>query len=162
LHKNLKYDTKNKQLVLNFFTPQSVFTGGWGTKFKCFRIFRASNHPKQSNLYSNNQIYIQTVRFEFKRTNQEVTHRYRPPALVTGSNAGAIYQAVATGPAPTRTLPPAPAGLKPYHPLSPPRHLLWALPFCAEHFCSSVTRCNKSKNKLTKLSKHSRKYFCKA
>jgi hypothetical protein len=128
LHKNLKYDTKNKQLVLNFFTPQSVFTGGWGTKFKCFRIFRASNHPKQSNLYSNNQIYIQTVIFEFKPTNQEVTHRYRPPALVTGSNAGAIYQAVATGPAPTRTLPPAPAGLKPYHPLSPPRHLLWALP----------------------------------
>jgi hypothetical protein len=72
--------------------------------------------------------FVQTIIFEFKQINQEVTHRYRPPALVAGGSAGPIYRAVATGLAPTWALPPAPASLKPYHPLSPPRHLLPVLP----------------------------------
>jgi hypothetical protein len=68
------------------------------------------------------------VTFEFKRTNQEVTPHYCPPAPTAGGSADAIYRVVVPGPAPTWALPPASTSLKPYRPLSPPCHLLRALP----------------------------------
>jgi hypothetical protein len=42
-----------------FFGPQNVFIGGWGTKFKFFDL-------KQSYFNSNGQIRIQTITFKFK------------------------------------------------------------------------------------------------
>jgi hypothetical protein len=61
---------------------------------------------KQSNLYSNDQICIQTIEFKFKWITQEVTYHYRPPALGIGDSADGIAQTVAPAPAPMRTLPP--------------------------------------------------------
>jgi hypothetical protein len=46
---------------------------------------------KRSHLYSNGQIHIQTIKFKFKRTNQELTVHYRPPAPVAGGSAGGRY-----------------------------------------------------------------------
>jgi hypothetical protein len=43
---------------------------------------------KQLNLYSNNQIHIQMVEFEFKLINQEMTPHYRPPAPVVDGSTG--------------------------------------------------------------------------
>jgi hypothetical protein len=75
-----------------FFRPQTVFIGGWGTKFIFFRtvfeFFGPQTVKKQSNLYSNSRFRIQTVEFEFKWTNQEATPHYRPSAPVAGGNAG--------------------------------------------------------------------------
>jgi hypothetical protein len=78
---------------------------------------------------------IQTIKFEFKQTNQETTPRYRPPAPAAGGSAGGIDQAVAPGPASMWVVPLGPSGLKPCRPLSPPRHRkrtippnMWALP----------------------------------
>jgi hypothetical protein len=68
---------------------------------------------------SNDQIYIQTVKFEFKQTNQKVTPHYNPLASAADGHACAIYRAVALGPTPTRALPLALTGLKLYRPLSP-------------------------------------------
>jgi hypothetical protein len=42
---------------------------------------------KRSNLYSNDHIHIQTIKFEFKRINQELTAHYHTPAPVTDGSA---------------------------------------------------------------------------
>jgi hypothetical protein len=64
-------------------------------------------------MIKNGQIYIQTIKFESERINQEVTPRYRPLAPAMDGSTGAIYQEVAPRPALTWTLPPAPVSLKP-------------------------------------------------
>jgi hypothetical protein len=64
---------------------------------------------------------MQAVKFEFKRTNQEVTPRYRSLAPAAGSSAGGTDWVVMPGPAPTWALPPTLSGLKPCHPRAPPR-----------------------------------------
>jgi hypothetical protein len=44
-----------------------------------FRIFLTLNGKKRSNLYSNNQIHILTIKFKFKRINrQHLTTAYQP------------------------------------------------------------------------------------
>jgi hypothetical protein len=43
----------------------------------------------QWNLYSNGQIHIQTIKFKFKRTNQETTPYYHPSTLAVGGSARA-------------------------------------------------------------------------
>jgi hypothetical protein len=53
--------------------------------------------------------HIQTIKFKFKRTNQELTAHYRPPAPVTGGSAGGTTQFGRTLPLPpveTSTSPP--------------------------------------------------------
>jgi hypothetical protein len=57
--------------------------------FRFFLNFLTSNGKKQSNLHSNGRIHIQTIKFEFKWTNQELTTQYRPPAPVAGDSVGA-------------------------------------------------------------------------
>jgi hypothetical protein len=47
---------------------------------------------KWSNLYSSGRIHIQTIKFEFKRTNQELTAHYRPSAPVAGNSASGTAQ----------------------------------------------------------------------
>jgi hypothetical protein len=73
-----------------------------------FQIFWSPNSEKRLVFNSNGQIRIQTVKFEFKRTNQEAPPHYRPSASTAGgtarlsSNAGATVlsgQAVALSPA---------------------------------------------------------------
>jgi hypothetical protein len=49
---------------------------------------------KRSNLYSNSQIYIQTIKFEFKWTNQKLTVHYQPPALVVDGSAGGTTRTI--------------------------------------------------------------------
>jgi hypothetical protein len=88
------------EFFLEFFGPQTVFIGGWGTKFKILKKW-TSKDKKQSNLYLNNQICIQTIKFEFKRINQEATPYYRPSAQTADSSVGAIYRAIVFGSAPT-------------------------------------------------------------
>jgi hypothetical protein len=77
-----------------------VFIGWWGMKFKVFKIFWSPNSQETTSFFSTNgRIRIQMVEFEFKRTNQEVTPHYCPPAPVAG-----IVRAVAPGRAPTWVL----------------------------------------------------------
>jgi hypothetical protein len=61
-----------------------------GMKFNFIRIFSEFFGPRtvktRSNLYSNNQIHIQTIKFKFKQTNQDLTTTHRLP-----------WQAVAPG-----------------------------------------------------------------
>jgi hypothetical protein len=71
---------------LEFFRHQTVFIGGWVRNlffFRFFQIFRPQAIKKQSKLYLNYQIHIQTVEFEFKRINQKTPPHYYPPALTT-------------------------------------------------------------------------------
>jgi hypothetical protein len=53
-----------------------------------FLEFFISHGKKQSNLYSNSQICIQTIEFEFKRINQDATPHYRSPAPAIDGSAG--------------------------------------------------------------------------
>jgi hypothetical protein len=57
-----------------------------------FLEFFISNGKKQLNLYSNSQIRIQTIKFKFKRINQDVTSHYRSPAPVMNDSAGDTIQ----------------------------------------------------------------------
>jgi hypothetical protein len=50
-----------------------------GVRNLFFRIFRPQT-INRLNLYSNDQIRIQTIKFEFKRTHQQATPHYHPPA----------------------------------------------------------------------------------
>jgi hypothetical protein len=66
-----------------------IFIGGWGTKFKFFRIifnFLISNSLKRSDLYSNDQNYIQIMKFKFKQFNKKTTPHYRPLIPVPDSS----------------------------------------------------------------------------
>jgi hypothetical protein len=81
-----------------------------------FQFFLTSNDTKRSNLYQNDQIYIQTIKFKFKQTNQELTAHYRPLTPVAGGSA-----ALTPGPAPVQTVPPGPGGHCPYCPVPLPR-----------------------------------------
>jgi hypothetical protein len=62
-----------------------MFPGGWGMKFKFFRFFLNFLDLKRSK---NDQVYIQMVKFEFKRTNQEATPHYRPLTPAMDGSAG--------------------------------------------------------------------------
>jgi hypothetical protein len=84
---------------LELFVPQKVFIGGWGMKFKIFRFFLNFLDP-------NGQICMQTIKFEFKWINQELTTHYCPPAPVAGGSAGGTTQALPPGVAPVRAVPP--------------------------------------------------------
>jgi hypothetical protein len=52
---------------------------------------------------------IKTVKFKFKRINQEATPHYRQPVPVTDGSVDGITRTVAPGMALTRALPSAPA-----------------------------------------------------
>jgi hypothetical protein len=52
---------------LEFFTPQTVFIGKWGTKFNFFLDFFPNFLT--SNGQKNNQICIKMTKFIFKRSN---------------------------------------------------------------------------------------------
>jgi hypothetical protein len=58
------------------------------------------------------------IKFEFKRTNQELTAHYHPLAPVVGGTA----RALPPGPALVWVVPPGPGGRYPYRPCRPPRH----------------------------------------
>jgi hypothetical protein len=100
-------------IFLDFFEPQTIFIGEWGTKF----IFLISNGQK------NDQIYIQTIRFEFKRINQKLITHYRPPAPVA-----AVVRVVPPGSTPVRTISPSLNGCYPYRPVPLPYFPEWAVP----------------------------------
>jgi hypothetical protein len=56
----------------------------------------------------NSQICIQTIKFKFKRTNQEITSRYHSPASATNGSTSGIARTIAPDPAPTQVLPHTP------------------------------------------------------
>jgi hypothetical protein len=61
-----------------------IFIGGWGMKFIFFRIFSIF----LTQTVKNGQICIQTIKFQFKQTNQESPHHYRPSAPAACGSAG--------------------------------------------------------------------------
>jgi hypothetical protein len=54
--------------------PQTVFISGWGINFNFLEFFWIF-------FTSNGQIYIQTIEFKFKLTNQETTPHPHHPAV---------------------------------------------------------------------------------
>jgi hypothetical protein len=71
-----------------------------------FQFFLSQMIKKWSNLYSNGQIYIQTIKFKFKRTNQKLSTYYRPPTPVSDGSTGSTARTLPPDPAPMRTVPP--------------------------------------------------------
>jgi hypothetical protein len=61
-----------------------VFIGG---NLNFLGFFGAILIKTASFFSSNGQIHIQTINFEFKRTNQEATPHYSPPTSSTGGSA---------------------------------------------------------------------------
>jgi hypothetical protein len=51
-------------------------------------FFGPQNSKKQLNLYSNDQICIQMIKFKFKWTDQQTTPHYRPLSPVVSGSAG--------------------------------------------------------------------------
>jgi hypothetical protein len=84
-----------------------------GYEIYFFRFF-TSNDKKWSNLYLNGQICIQTIEFEFKRTNQETIPHYRPSALAAGSSVGGTVRPGSNAGGTTRSG--QAVGLTPAHP----------------------------------------------
>ncbi len=93
-----------------------------------FLEFWSSNSKKRLVFSSNSRIHIQTIKFEFKWTNQELTTHYRPPSPVVGGTARALPPSLA----PVRAVPPGLTVRYPCRPRRPPRHLPQALPAPAQ------------------------------
>jgi hypothetical protein len=70
-----------------------------GVQNLIFKILLPQMIKKQSNLSLNGQIHIQTIKFEFKQTNQDATPHYRLPAPAAGRSAGGTAWVLSPGPA---------------------------------------------------------------
>jgi hypothetical protein len=55
-----------------------------------FLNFLSPNGKKRLVFNLNGQIRIQTIEYEFKQINQEMTPHYRPPTPATDGSAGGI------------------------------------------------------------------------
>jgi hypothetical protein len=91
-----------------------VFIGG---NLNFLGSFGAISIKTASFFSLNGQIHIQTINFEFKRTNQEATPHYSPPTSSTGGSArpgpnaaGTTRSDQAASPTPTRLASSARAG----------------------------------------------------
>jgi hypothetical protein len=65
-----------------------------------FEFFDLKWSKKRSNLYLNDQIHIQTIKFKFKWINQELSTHYHRPVRVAGGSASGTAWALPAGPAP--------------------------------------------------------------
>jgi hypothetical protein len=104
---------------LEFFGPQTIFIGGCGMKFNFFRIIFEFFGPQ---MIKNDQIYIQMIKFVFKRSNSNLNGSIRRRHLIIAhrpqrrevSLGGSARPGSNMGdPAPTRALQPMPAGRQP-------------------------------------------------
>jgi hypothetical protein len=71
--------------------------------------FFSHNDKKRPVFSSNDQIHIQIVKFEFKRTNQEAPRHYLPPPSASGGSAGGIAQTLVPDLTPAWMVPPSSA-----------------------------------------------------
>jgi hypothetical protein len=88
-----------------------------------FQIFWSHNDKKQLVFSSKGQIHIQTIKFEFKRTNQDATSHYHLSAPTAAGSAGDTARTLSSGPTLTQAIPSGPIRWQLYRLRSLPAHL---------------------------------------
>jgi hypothetical protein len=89
--------------------------------FDFLEFFGSQMVKTRSNLYLNDQIHVQTIKFEFKRTNQKLTAHYHPPTPEPGGSTGSSARTLPPSLTPVRTVPSDLSIHYPYHLVPLPR-----------------------------------------